>query len=93
VGLKEKEVKMLEEGRRIVAHERAIELLEEDPIRYFDTLAELYKSGAIVPRKYIDRLKAAFIDAEKAIRAADEETILGILTGLRGQKNKRRQKK
>lgn len=75
---------MIEEGSRIVVHERAIELLEEDPIRHFHTLAELYKPGSIVPIKYVARLKAAFIDAEKAIREADEEIILEILTGSRG---------
>jgi hypothetical protein len=77
---------MPKEKKRIPAHKRAIELLEEDPIRNFDTLMELYKSGTvIVPVKEIPYLIAAFVKAEKAISKADMKSILMVSNALKRQ--------
>ena len=80
---------MPKEKKKISAHERAIKLLREDPIRNFDTLMELYKSGTvIVPAKDIPNLLVAFIDEAEAIAIADQKSISMLSDSLKGRLNR-----
>jgi hypothetical protein len=63
------------------AHKRAIELLEEDPIRHFDTLAAIYEC-TIVPEKDIPELLEAFSKAKNSIVKKDAETVNNVFYAL-----------
>lgn len=81
---------MTEKKKKPIAHERAIELLKKDPIRFFDTLVELYKDGTVVPEENATDLVSAFLDAQIAIKKADTESIQAVLISLKGQSPKKR---
>ena len=66
------------------AHKRAIELLEEDPIRHFDTLAAMYQH-TMVFSKEASELSIAFTKAKDRIEKEDNETIGKVHSVLQKQ--------
>ena len=71
----------MEKEKLVPAHKRAIELLEEDPIRHFDTLAAMYEH-TIVPEKDITELSTAFSKAMDRIKEEDGETMSKVYSAL-----------
>ena len=63
----------MEKEELLPAHKRAIKLLKENPIKHFDTLAEMYQ-GTIVPVKDVPELLEAFSEAEDRIKKEGYET-------------------
>lgn len=49
--------------KRPVAHQRAIQLLKEDPVTHLRTLCTMYVPGTVVPAKDIPALIKAFKEA------------------------------
>jgi len=62
---------MAEKKGKII-YEVIIDLLMEDPERYFETLAELCKKASI-PLEYISKLLATFYDAERSVKKKMKE--------------------
>ena len=75
----------MEKEKLVPAHKRAIELLEEDPIRHFDTLAAMYQH-TVVPEKDITELSTAFSEATDRIEEEDKATMDKVYIALRKQR-------
>ena len=76
----------MEKGKLLPAHKVAIELLEKDPIRNFDTLMAMYQY-TIVPKKDIPELLEAFSKARDRIAVEDEEALGKVLFALTSRKS------